>query len=103
MKNGKRGRRSYAIFWLAGKAAQVEYAGGASEEDAKADYFFIAHRLSNCQRRIGELEQAARALAREYWPTVQAVAARASHSIDLIYCGGRGDLQAGHNEEVLEK
>jgi len=70
----KRDNDSYAIFCLAGKAAQLEYAGEASEEDAKADYSFIAYRLPDCQRRLGELEEAARALVREYWPAVEAVA-----------------------------
>jgi hypothetical protein len=71
----KRDNDSYAVFCLAGKAAQLEYAGAAREEDAKADYSFIAHRLPDCWRRLGKLEQAARALVKEYWPAVEAVAA----------------------------
>jgi hypothetical protein len=71
----KRDNDSYAVFCLAGKAAQLEYAGEANEEDAKADYSFIAHRLSDCQQRIGGLDEAARALLREYWPAVQGIAA----------------------------
>jgi len=90
----KRDTDSYAIFCLAGKAAQLEYAGEASEEDAKADYSFIAHRLSDCQRRIGELEQAARALVREYWPAVQAIAA------ELL---DRSVLSAAEAEEIFKR
>lgn len=90
----KRDNDSYAIFCLAGKAAQLEYAGEASEEDAKADYSFIAHRLSDCQRRIGELEQAARALVREYWPAVQAIAA------ELL---DRSVLSAAEAEEIFKR
>lgn len=90
----KRDNDSYAIFCLAGKAAQLEYAGEASEEDAKADYSFIAHRLSDCQRRIGELEQAARALVREYWPAVQAIA------VDLL---DRSVLSAAEAEEIFKR
>jgi hypothetical protein len=37
----KRDNDSYAIFCLAGKAAQLECAGEASEEDAKADYSLL--------------------------------------------------------------
>ena len=90
----KRDNDSYAIFCLAGKAAQVEYAGEASEEDAKADYSFIAHRLSDCQRRIGELEQAARTLVREYWPAVQAIAA------ELL---DRSVLSAAEAEKIFKR
>ncbi len=32
----------YAIFCLAGKAAQLEYTGVANDEDAKADYSFVS-------------------------------------------------------------
>ena|ERR1700730_84810 len=42
----KKDNDNYAIFCLAGKAAQLEYAGVANDEDAKADYSFkrAAHR-----------------------------------------------------------
>ena len=90
----KRDNDSYAIFCLAGKAAQLEYEGEASEEDAKADYSFIAHRLSDCQRRIGELEQAARALVKEYWPAVQAIAA------ELL---DRSVLSAAEAEKIFKR
>jgi hypothetical protein len=55
-KNGD--HEKYAIFCFAGKAAQIEYAGVASDEDAKADYdySFVEYwlpKLSAPQRRIG--------------------------------------------------
>jgi hypothetical protein len=65
----------YAIFCLAGKAAQLEFAGMARDEDAKADYSFVEYRLPNCYQRLRELEQAARDLVQEHWAAVQAVAA----------------------------
>jgi hypothetical protein len=70
----KKDNDNYAIFCLAGKAAQLEYAGVANDEDTKADYSFIAFRLPHCQLRIRELEQAARELVRSHWPAVQAIA-----------------------------
>jgi hypothetical protein len=90
----KRDNDGYAIFCLAGKAAQLEYAGEASEEDAKADYSFIAHRISDWQWRIGELEQAAPALVREYWPAVQAIAAELRD---------RSVLSAAEAEEIFKR
>jgi hypothetical protein len=71
----KRDNDSYAIFCLAGKAAQIEFAGSARDEDAKADYSFIEHKLYHCYLRLGELEQAARELVRKHWLAVQAIAA----------------------------
>ena len=55
----------YAIFCLAGKAAQLEYTGVANDEDAKADYSFVERWLPDYERRIGGLEESARALVRE--------------------------------------
>jgi len=44
----KKDNDSYAIFCFAGKAAQIEFAGSASDEDAKADYSFVERkRLTN--------------------------------------------------------
>jgi hypothetical protein len=71
----KRDNDSYAIFCLAGKAAQVEYAGTARDEDAKADYSFVQHWLPDYEHRLRGLEQAARTLVREHWVAVLAIGA----------------------------
>lgn len=71
----KRDHEKYALFCFAGKAAQLEYAGVANNEDAKADYSFVEHWLPNYEQRKAALEQEARELVRKHWPAVQAVAA----------------------------
>ncbi len=68
-------QEKYAIFCFAGKAAQLEYAGVASDQDAKADYSFVEYWLPNYEQRKAALEKAARELVRKYWPAVQAIAA----------------------------
>jgi len=70
----KRDNDNYAIFYLAGKAAQLEFGGVVNDEDAKADYSFIEYRLPLCQQRIDALEQSARELVRNHWSAVQAIA-----------------------------
>jgi hypothetical protein len=90
----KRDNDNYAIFCLAGKAAQLEYAGAANDEDAKADYSFIAHRLPQCQQRIGVLEELARELVRSHWPAVQAIAA------ELLK---RSELTPAEVEEIFRR
>ena len=90
----KRDNDNYAIFCLAGKAAQLEYAGAANDEDAKADYSFIAHRLPQCQLRIGVLEESARELVRSHWPAVQAIAA------ELLKCS---ELTPAEVEEIFRR
>ena len=72
-KNGD--HEKYAIFCFAGKAAQLECAGVASDEDAKADYSFVEYWLPNYEQRKAALEKAARELVRKYWRAVQAIAA----------------------------
>lgn len=79
----RRDNDNYAIFMLAGKAAQIEYAGTARDEDAKFDYSFIQSLLPLCYARLEGLEQAARELVKEYWPSVQAVAAALLRSSQL--------------------
>jgi hypothetical protein len=71
----KRDHEKYAIFCFAGKAAQLEYAGVVTDEDAKADYSFVEYWLPNYQQRKATLEQQARELVRNHWVAVQAVAA----------------------------
>ena len=71
----KKENDEFAIFMLAGKAAQIEYAGSATPEDAKFDYSFVEHRLPHCYARLEELEQAATEFVRKHWPAIQAVAA----------------------------
>ena len=53
----RRDQEKYAIFCLAGKAAQFEYAGTARDEDAKADYSFVQHWLPNYEQRLGGLDR----------------------------------------------
>jgi hypothetical protein len=65
----------FAIYMLAGKAAQKEFAGFARPEDAKFDYSLVQSVLPHCYARLEELEQAALELMRRHWPAVQAVAA----------------------------
>jgi hypothetical protein len=72
-KNGD--HEKYAIFCFAGKAAQLEYAGVATDADAKADYSFVEYWLPDYGQRKAALEQEARELVRNHWPAVQAVAA----------------------------
>jgi len=71
----KKENDEFAIFMLAGKAAQKEYAGFARPEDAKFDYSLVQSVLPQCYERLEELEQAALELVRRHWPAVQAVAA----------------------------
>lgn len=51
----KKDNDSYALFCFAGRAAQIEFAGSATESDAKADYSFVEYRLHYCflRRRVG--------------------------------------------------
>ena len=65
---------NFAIFMLAGKAAQIEYAGSAEPEDARFDYSFVEYRLPLCYERLGELEMKAADFVRRHWPAVLAVA-----------------------------
>jgi len=90
----KRDNDNYAIFYLAGKAAQLEFAGVVNDEDAKADYSFIEYRLPHCQQRIGALEQSARELVRNHWPAVQAIAA------ELL---NRAELNPSEVEEIFRR
>lgn len=71
----KKENDNFAIFMLAGKAAQIEFAGSARPEDATFDYSFVQSVLPNCYARLPELEQAALGLVKRHWPAVQAVAA----------------------------
>jgi len=71
----KKENDEFAIFMLAGKAAQIEYAGSARPEDATFDYSFLQYRLPDCYARLPELEQVALDFVRRHWPAVQAVAA----------------------------
>jgi hypothetical protein len=89
-RNGDHER--YAIFCFAGKAAQLEYAGVASDEDAKADYSFVEYWLTNYQRRKPALEESSRELVRKHWPAVQAIAA------ELLK---RSELSPGEVEEIF--
>jgi hypothetical protein len=65
---------NFAIFMLAGKAAQIEYAGSARPEDARFDYSFVKHRLPNCFARIEELEMKTTAFVKQHWPGILAIA-----------------------------
>lgn len=85
-------QEKFAIFCFAGKAAQLEYAGVASDEDAKADYSFVEYWLPNYQYRKGALEESARELVREHWPAVQAIAA------ELLKCS---ELSPAEVEEIF--
>jgi ATP-dependent Zn protease len=71
----KKDNDGYAIVLLTGKAAQIEYAGSAKDEEANADYSIIEHVLPHCCQRLNELEQAATELVKAHWPAVQAIAA----------------------------
>jgi hypothetical protein len=91
-KNGD--HEKYAIFCFAGKAAQLEYAGVATDADAKADYSFVEYWLPNYQQRKGALEESARDLVRNYWPAVQATAA------ELLK---RSELTPAEVEEIFRR
>jgi hypothetical protein len=71
----KKDNDGYATVLLAGKAAQIEYAGTAKDEDAYSDYDTLKHMLPHCYQRLDELEHGARELVRKYWPAVPAIAA----------------------------
>jgi len=71
----KKDNDDYAIFMLAGKAAQIEYAGTARDEDARFDYSFIEHVLPRCYERLRDLEPQAVQLIKDHWAAVLAVAA----------------------------
>jgi hypothetical protein len=60
----KKDNDDYAIFMLAGRAAQIEYAGTARDEDSRSDYSFIEHVLPHCFQRLRELEPRAVQLLR---------------------------------------
>jgi hypothetical protein len=79
----KEDHEKYAIFCFSGKAAQLEYAGVASDEDAKADYSFVEYWLPNYEQRKVSLEKAARELVRKYWPAMQAIAAELLKRFEL--------------------
>jgi hypothetical protein len=70
----KKDNDDYTIFMLAGKAAQIEYAGTATDEDARADYSFIAHWLPRCYERLREFESRAAQFVKAHWAAVLAVA-----------------------------
>jgi ATP-dependent Zn protease len=70
----KKDNDSYAIALLAGRAAQGEYAGFASLENAFSDYATLKNVLPHCYQRLGELEHEARELVRKYWRGVEAIA-----------------------------
>lgn len=70
----KKDNDDYAIFMLAGKAAQIEYAGTARDEDARFDYSFVEHRLPHCYERLRGLESRAAQFVKEHWNAVLAVA-----------------------------
>lgn len=84
----------YAIFCFAGKAAQLEYAGVVSDDDAKADYSFVEYWLPDYQQRKGRLEKAARELVRKHWPAVQSV------TVELLE---RGALTPAEVEEIFRR
>jgi len=90
----KKDNDNYAVFMLAGKAAQIEYAGTARDEDAKFDYSFIQHVLPDCYARLAELEAEATQLVKGYWLAVLAVAA------ELL---NRSKLTADEVREIFER
>lgn len=90
----KKENDDFAIFMLAGKAAQIEYAGSARSEDATFDYSFVQSRLPNCYARLPELEQAALDFVKRYWPAVQALAA------ELIQ---RSELTPAEAEAIIRR
>jgi hypothetical protein len=71
----KKDNDDYAIFMLTGKAAQMEYAGTARDEDARSDYSYIENVLPRCYERLRELEPQAAQLVKAHWAAVLAVAA----------------------------
>lgn len=64
----------YAIFMLAGKAVQVEYAWKATGDGARFYYSFIERVLPHCYERLRELESEAEQLVKDHWTAVLAVA-----------------------------
>lgn len=70
----KKDNDDYAIFMLAGKAAQIEYAGTATDEDALSDYSYIENVLPRCYERLSELEPQAAQLVKVHRAAVLAVA-----------------------------
>lgn len=79
----KKDNDDYSILMLAGKAAQIEYAGTASDEDARFDYSFIEHRLPRCYERLHELEPQAALFVKVHWAAVLAVAAELQKRLKL--------------------
>jgi hypothetical protein len=88
----KKDNDDYAIFMLAGKAAQIEYAGTARDEDARFDYSFVEHVLPHCYERLCELEPRAAQLVKVHWAAVLAVAAELRR---------RSKLTAAEIEEIV--
>jgi hypothetical protein len=79
---------------LAGKAAQIEYAGNARAEDATFDYYFVQSVLPDCYARLPDLEQAALDFVKRHWPAVQALAA------ELIQ---RSELTPAEAEAIIHR
>lgn len=70
----RKDNEKYTVYYLAGKAAQRKYAGTAEDDDAKADYSFVQHRMPLCYARLSEMEEAAREFVETYWTAIEAVA-----------------------------
>ena len=65
----------YAVFYLAGKSAQVRYSPDTVQQgDAKFDYSIVEWFLSGYQIPIVEVETAAQELIDGHWASVEAVA-----------------------------
>ena len=99
----KKDNDDYAIFMLSGKAAQIEYAGTASDQDARFDYSFIEHRLPRCYERLHELESVAAQLVKIHWAAVLAVAAELQRRLKLTQAEVKEIVFSAMPEICLQK
>jgi hypothetical protein len=84
----------YTLYYLAGKAAQIKYAGTAKDDEAKADYSFVQHRMPLCYARLGELEMVAREFVEAHWAAIEAIAK------ELLK---RSELTPAEVEEIIRR
>jgi ATP-dependent Zn protease len=99
----KQDNDDYAIFMLAGKAAQVEYAGTATDDDARFDYSFIEHVLPRCYERLRELEPQAKQLVKDHWTAILAVANELLKRLKLTAAEVRAMVESAMPQVRLSK
>jgi hypothetical protein len=79
----RKDNEKYTLYYLAGKAAHIRFAGTAQDSDAKADYSFVQHRMPLCHARLSEMEKAAQEFVEIHWAAIEAVASKLLEKSEL--------------------